>query len=90
MVAKGLMLDNFLPFPDAESLPFCCMVLTLACVGDLLKQLMGQEFFQLVKEIFRDREMDVERGETDGPPLQPDKCRGQSGLGQFHYRDVCA
>jgi hypothetical protein len=85
VVAKGLMLDNFLPFPDAESLPFCCMVSTLACVGDLLKQLMGQEFIQLVKEIFRDREMDVE---SDGPPLQPNKCCGQSGLGQFNY--VCA
>ncbi len=29
-VAPGRMIDNFLPIPDAESLPLCRMVLKLA------------------------------------------------------------
>ena len=36
-VAPGLMLDNFLPIPDAESLPFYPSVLKLVvcvCVGE--------------------------------------------------------
>ncbi len=31
VVAPGRMLDNFLPFPDAEPLPLYRMVLKLAC-----------------------------------------------------------
>jgi hypothetical protein len=44
IAAPGQMIDNFLPFPDEETLPLYRMVLTLACVfwGTFFNRLLIQ------------------------------------------------